>query len=204
MENNNIQMNMLLQPYLVYLESYRKREENFITFLGIILPTVGGIIYVFKNSLHLCLQVISLFLILITLVLFWGIFYGISSSYTQRYLQLELSIIERKLKIPTPKSWNICLWEERKKIPWWEIYLIEWKILQENQKMHVKGIYTVIFSSWILWDIIFVKGKSYKIILSFFIGINIAIWVGFIVSRKYEKKLLEKIKEYKNSVWLNV
>ncbi|MCD6407869.1 hypothetical protein J7L87_02315, partial [bacterium] len=182
--------NNLLQPYLVYLESIRSREENFIKFLGIILPAIGGIIYIFKNPP--CFQIALLSLILITLALLWAVFYSISNSYTQRYLQIELDILEKRLDIPHPSEWSVTKWREKwKSLPWWRMILCDWHLLPENQKMHVRGIFLIIFFSWIGWAILFQKGWG-AILLVIVIVLKI-IRGFFLISRKYEIRLVKMV-----------
>jgi len=179
----------LLQPYLVYLESIRSREENFIKFLGIILSSIAGIIYIFKNPP--CFQVTLLSLILITLALLWAVLYSISNSYTQRYLQIELNILEEALGMPHPSEWEVVKWREKWKcLPWWKIILCDWHLLPENQKMHVRSIFLIIFFSWMGWAIIFQKEK---IVLIIVLVLGLIIIKFFLLSRKYEKRLIKMV-----------
>jgi len=196
----NIQMDkeILLKSYLSYLESLRRREENFLKFLSIVLPPIGGILYIFKNFYSFNIPLITISILIITIYLLWIILYIISSSYTYRYLQIQLCILEKELNIPHPPSWD----PEKRIDKSCKVQRgFQWKLFPENQKMHAISIYLLILISWIGFIIILSPEKKWKIIITITGVIGLYFIIYFIISGiciYYEGKLEDIINNPKN------
>jgi len=182
----------LLKSYSIHLEALKEREENFLKFLGIVVPALGGILYLFRFKES---ETILAGLIIITAFLFWALLYSISSSYTYRYLQISLWNLEENLYLPHSTQWDpmrrlqeSCKFQRG----------FKWDIFPENQKMHAIGIYLLIIVSWTGWAIIASKENTANII--FIAGIILYCVISLICSyyeNKYEKNYKPEATEKK-------
>ena len=83
----------------IFLESMEARYKETLTFFGFIVPSITGFMWLmiryteFENSRDF-LQILSIGVIAILLILFWGAVYALASSYRYRSLQACVYLIE--------------------------------------------------------------------------------------------------------------
>lgn len=98
----------LASHHKVLLEAMRARENEIVKFLGIMLPAVGGLAYLFAKQREILPEAFIVGIIIVQFLFCWGMNYALVLSYNYRCLQAQIKILESAANIDAAvlKKWQ--------------------------------------------------------------------------------------------------
>lgn len=143
--NTELRQSNMITIYNTHLNHIRQNESNVLKFIATLFTAIGGWNYIYIcEGCHIIDSWLWVASIGATIILYWGVLYIISMSFTHRYLQLIMWHYETSFGIIYPVNWN----PENKFGRWNGCDMFRWDLVTSPYKAHLFTFYCGIVYIW--------------------------------------------------------